>query len=97
MVTIPLSRDEAADQLRGQALCCRKLARNAQTELGSAALLTVANQFESDAFRLERRGRMDPDGGDGTRGRLRAALARQDELWPQVGPRAMSASGGLDG
>lgn len=79
MVRVTLSCDEAADQLREQASSCRNLARNARTELGSTALLTAANQFESDASRLDRQGQV--DGGDEMRGRLRAALARQDELW----------------
>jgi hypothetical protein len=96
MVRVVLSPDEAADELRGQASSCRNLARNARTELGSTALLTVANQFETDAFRLERQGHMDLDSGDDTRGRLRAALARQDELWLQIGPRATRARGGSE-
>ena len=79
MVRVTLSCDEEADQLREQASSCRNLARNARTELGSTALLTADNQFESDAFRLDRQGQV--DGGDEIRGRLRAALARQDELW----------------
>jgi hypothetical protein len=91
MLRVTPSSDEAADQLRGQASSCRSLARHARTELGSTALLTVANQFDADASRLEWQGRMDPDGGDETRGRLRAALARQEELWLQVGPRTTGA------
>lgn len=97
MVTVTPSRGEAADRLREQASSCRNLARNARTELGSVALLTVANHFESDAFRLERQGWQDPAGGDEARGRLRSALARQDEIWLQGGPRPTGASGGLDG
>ena len=95
MIALP-SPDEAADQLREQATCCRRLARNSRTELGSAALLTVASQFEVDAFRLEREARADPDFGDDARGRLRAALARQDQLWPRTSPRAAKIMGALD-
>lgn len=90
------SPDEAADHLREQATCCRRLARNSRTELGSAALLTVASQFEVDAFRLEREARTDPDDGDDAPGRLRAALARQDQLWPRMRPRAAPGIGALD-
>lgn len=81
MVRAPLSRDEAVDELREQASSCRRLARNSRTELGATALLTVASHFESDAFRIEQRARDDLDGHDNQRGRLRAALARQDQLW----------------
>ena len=79
-----LSRDEAAEQLREQASCCRRIARNARTELGATALLTVAGHFESDAFRIERQARDELDDPGSPRGRLRAALARHDQLWPRM-------------
>ena len=85
---VALSSDEAEDQLREQASRCRKLARISRTELGSTALLTVASQFESDAFRIERQARDDFDGHENAQGRLRAALARQDELWLHMRPGA---------
>ena len=89
-----LSRDEAADQLREQASCCRRIARNARTELGATALLTVASHFESDAFRIELQAKDDLDGHDIPRGRLRAALARQNQLWPRMRP---GSNGDLNG
>ena len=87
-MTVILSRDEAADQLREQASCCRRIARNARTDLGATALLTVASHFETDAFRIEREAQDDLDGRDDPRRRLRAALARQDQLWPRMHPGA---------
>lgn len=78
MLKVTLPREEAADQLREQASCCRRLARNSLTEPGSDALLTVASQFESDAFRMVRKGEGQADGHDNAQDRLRAALARQD-------------------
>lgn len=84
MVMATLSRDEAADQLRDQALSCRRLARNSRTAIGSTALLTVASQFEDDAFRIERQDRDEFDSHESAQGRLRAALARQSAMWPRV-------------
>lgn len=84
MVSVTLSSDEAADQLREQASCCRRIARKAGTELGATALLTVASHFESDAFRIDRQAQDDRDDHDISRGRVRAALARQDRLWPRM-------------
>ena len=48
-----LTRGEAADQLREQAVSCRRLARRARTEVGSIALKTVADQFDDDAMRID--------------------------------------------
>lgn len=84
MVKPLLSRDEAVDQLRDQASSCRKLARSSRTQIGSTALLTVACQFEADAFRVERQDRDEFESHENARGRLRAALARQSSLWPRA-------------
>jgi len=48
-----LTREEAADELRGQAASCRGLARRARTASGSTALTTVADQFDKDARRTD--------------------------------------------
>ena len=48
----PPSRAEAAEELLEQAASCRRLALGARTAGGSAALRTVADQFESDASRI---------------------------------------------
>lgn len=48
-----LSRGEAADQLREQAASCRRLARRARTMGGSSALVSVAEQFDDDARRID--------------------------------------------
>ncbi len=51
---IPSStRGEAADELRGQAASCRKLALRARSPGGSEALRTVARQFDADAARID--------------------------------------------
>lgn len=84
MVKALLSRDEVVDQLRDQASSCRKLARSTRTEVGSTALLTVACQFEADAFRVEQQDQDKFDSHENARGRLRAALARQNSLWPRA-------------
>jgi hypothetical protein len=47
------SRAEAADELREQAASCRRLARTSRTATSSAALRTVAHQFEDDAARID--------------------------------------------
>lgn len=47
------SREEAADDLREQAASCRRLARRARTESGSSALGAVAEQFDTDARRID--------------------------------------------
>lgn len=81
---VTLSRDEALGQLRGQASNCRRLARKSRTEMGSTTLLTVASQFEADAFRIERHVEDDLNGHVSARGRVRAALAQQGTLWPRI-------------
>lgn len=48
-----LSRGEAADELREQAASCRRLARRARTSSGSSALTAVAEQFDTDAHRID--------------------------------------------
>jgi hypothetical protein len=51
-VTSP-TRIEAADKLREQAASCRRLARRATTKAGTDALATVADQFDTDARRID--------------------------------------------
>lgn len=48
-----LSRADAADQLREQAASCRRLAKKALTKRGSVSLATVADQFDTDARRID--------------------------------------------
>jgi hypothetical protein len=50
-----ISRDEAADDLRGQAASCRRLAIRAFTPRGSRALIAVADYFDADARRIDPR------------------------------------------
>ena len=47
------TRWEAADSLREQAASCRRLARRARTAGGLTALSTVAEQFDTDARRID--------------------------------------------
>ena len=47
------SRGDAAEELRGQASSCRRLALSARTVSGSEALRAVARQFDSDAARID--------------------------------------------
>ena len=47
------TRHEAAEELRKQASCCRRLARRARTATGSTALKTIAEQFDDDARRID--------------------------------------------
>ena len=49
----PLSRADAADGLREQAASCRRLSKRARTAVGSEALKNVADQFDSDARRID--------------------------------------------
>jgi hypothetical protein len=51
----PISREEAAHDLREQAASCRRLAWRARTVQGVWALKTVAEQFDSDALRVDPR------------------------------------------
>jgi hypothetical protein len=49
----PISREEAADGLREQAASFRRLSKRAHTSAGSKALITVADQFDTDARRID--------------------------------------------
>jgi hypothetical protein len=78
------TRAEAADDLRGQAASCRRLALKARTPSGCEALQTVAHQFDADAARI------DPVASEGVRGgdaaalvRVQLALERQTIQWLQ--------------
>jgi len=48
-----ISREEAADGLREQAASCRQLAKRARTGSGVSALRAVADQFDTDARRID--------------------------------------------
>lgn len=50
-----ITREDAADGLREQAASCRRLARRARTGPGATALQTVAEQFDTDALRIDPR------------------------------------------
>jgi hypothetical protein len=47
------SRSEAAGDLREQAATCRRLAKRANTSVGSSALNKVAEYFDADARRID--------------------------------------------
>ena len=49
----PMSREDAADGLREQAASCRRLAKRARTDSGSTALHAVAEQFDTDARKID--------------------------------------------
>ena len=49
----PSYRSDAADELREQAASCRRMARKTRTPGGSAALNSVAEQFDTDARRID--------------------------------------------
>jgi hypothetical protein len=49
----PISREDAADELREQAASCRRLSRRARTASGYSALTAVAVQFDDDARRID--------------------------------------------
>jgi hypothetical protein len=49
------SREDAADGLREQAASCRRLATRARTASGLTALRAVADQFDTDASRIDPR------------------------------------------
>jgi len=49
----PMTREDAADGLREQAASCRRLARRAITPNGATALGAVAEQFDTDARRMD--------------------------------------------
>ena len=48
-----ISRGEAADKLREQAVSCRRLANRARTTAGTRALIQVADYFDADARRID--------------------------------------------
>jgi hypothetical protein len=50
-----VSRGEAAVELREQAATCRRLAKRANTSVGTRALFEVADYFDADARRLDPR------------------------------------------
>ena len=52
---MPLSREDAADGLREQAASCRRLSKRARTESGTNALNVVAEQFDTEARRIDPR------------------------------------------
>jgi hypothetical protein len=49
----PLSREDAAEGLREQAASFRRLAKTARTDSGSAALKAIAEEFDTDARRMD--------------------------------------------
>jgi hypothetical protein len=51
----PVSREDAADNLREQAASFRRLAMTARTDSGSAALKAIAEEFDTDARRIDPR------------------------------------------
>jgi len=51
----PLSREDAADALREQAASCRRLSKRARTAAGFSALNSAAEQFDTDAHRMDPR------------------------------------------
>lgn len=48
-----VTREEAAEDLREQAASCRRLAGRARTAPGSNALMGAADQFDTDARRID--------------------------------------------
>ena len=50
-----MTREDAADDLREQAASCRRLAQRAITPNGATALGAVAEQFDTDARRIDPR------------------------------------------
>ena len=48
-----VSRQDTAEGLREQAASCRRLARRAHTPAGGTALEAVADQFDTDARRID--------------------------------------------
>ena len=73
------SRADAADQLRAQAVSCRKLALGASTVRGSEALRAVAYQFDADAKRVDPV--LNGSGQAASLVRVRVALERQTSHW----------------
>lgn len=54
-MTEPVSREVAAEGMREQAASFRRLAKCARTDSGSAALTALAEEFDTDARRLDPR------------------------------------------
>jgi hypothetical protein len=54
-MTAPVTRMEAAEDLREQAASYRSLAKRARTVSGAGALDAVAEQFDTDACRIDPR------------------------------------------
>jgi hypothetical protein len=52
-VNPPVSRRDAADELREQAASCRQLAGRARTPRGKTALNAAAETFDDDARRID--------------------------------------------
>ena len=55
MILRSLARGEAAAELREQSASCRRLAGRARTVAGSRTLSEVADYFDADARRIDRR------------------------------------------
>ena len=51
----PISREDAAEGMREQAASFRRLAKCARTDSGSAALAALAEEFDTDARRIDPR------------------------------------------
>jgi len=78
------SSADAADELREQAVACRRLALNARTVNGSDALKAAARQFDSDAVRIDPAAIAADDGLTSQAAslvRVREALERQTAQW----------------
>ena len=54
-MTERVSREDAAEGLREQAASFRRLAKCARTDSGSAALAALAEEFDTDARRIDPR------------------------------------------
>jgi hypothetical protein len=52
-MTDPVSREDAAEGMREQAASFRRMARSARTVSGSAALAAMAEEFDTDARRMD--------------------------------------------
>lgn len=52
-MSLQISREDAADQLREEAASCRRLSLRARTPNGSRALNAAAEQFDKDARRID--------------------------------------------
>ncbi|HET6942879.1 MAG TPA: hypothetical protein VFH89_12020 [Sphingomicrobium sp.] len=83
------SSTDAADELREQAVACRRLALSARTVNGSEALRAAARQFDSDAVRIDPAALAadaGPTGQAASLVRVREALERQTAQWLWRGP-----------